>query len=324
MTVYATGRKLDHWVSALEADATLGAARFHVVDMQDHAELMRFSDRVAQSEGRIDVLVNNAGIMEAGTTHLMPPEDVSRQLDVLLHGPIILTQAVLTHMVARGSGHVISVASAAAMLPSPRLAVYSAAKAGLIQFTRSIAAEYGLQGIRANVIAPGVVETDLASRHLLAALARSSPLGRMARPDEVAGLVSYLLGPDGAYVTGSVLTIDGGLGLTTSSPATSSAPAVPAPTSPGETPVRKKAAVDARELPRLARVFAKALQCTPEEVTVDTTPDDIERWDSLGHVRLAQILEAEFAIRLEVDEVMEMTSVRAILALIARKTAPGR
>lgn len=171
------------------------------------AELLRL-------HGRIDVLVNNAGSHEDGLLATLPPSAWERvrtaNLDAVFHG----CQAVLKPMIAQRTGRIVNVSSLSALLAPAGQANYAAAKAGAIALTRSLAKEVARIGITVNAICPGYIETEalasLDAEARRAALARI-PARRFGRPAEVAAAVRFLACSDAAYITGSVLTIDGGI-----------------------------------------------------------------------------------------------------------------
>ena len=212
--VLTTGRREEAWEKVLQHRPELRVVQFRAVDMRDAPKLVALVDEIREAHGHLDILVNNAGILTMGATHEMRGESVSALLDVLLEGPMRLTQAALRLMLEKDrGGHIVNISSTVATMPAPKMAVYGAAKAAILHFTRSIAAEYAAHGIRANAVLPGPVETNLASELALAQFARSSPAGRLGQPDEIVDLILYLLDPASNYVNGSAFTIDGGMAL---------------------------------------------------------------------------------------------------------------
>jgi meso-butanediol dehydrogenase / (S,S)-butanediol dehydrogenase / diacetyl reductase len=174
--------------------------------------------------GRLDILVNNAGIHPAGSVTDLDPGAWRQTLEVDLTGPFLLMKAAIPHMVRVGGGSIINVASLAGLRCIPGQPAYCAAKAGLIMLTQQVAMEYGPQKIRSNVICPGGVRTETVEKSIgglaeklgtdndgvFARLSSNVPLRRVAVPDEISGICSYLASDESSFMTGSVIVIDGG------------------------------------------------------------------------------------------------------------------
>ncbi|MGC4112285.1 MAG: SDR family NAD(P)-dependent oxidoreductase [Nocardioides sp.] len=175
-------------------------------------------DAAAEGSDGIDVLVTVVG----GVRGLAPWQPVHQHtdaqwaaiLDLNLTSAFLSVRAALTHMVPRGRGSIVAVGSLSGMRGAPNHAAYGAAKAGVIHLARSVAIEYGRHGIRMNAVSPGRVDTPATSDTLDDAayrvMAERVPLGRMASPDDIAAAVAFLASPESAYISGQVLTVDGG------------------------------------------------------------------------------------------------------------------
>lgn len=163
--------------------------------------------------GRIDVLVNNAGITRDTLLLRMKPEDWQAVIDLNLTGVFLCTRAVSKIMLKQRSGRIINISSVAGLMGNPGQANYSAAKAGVIGFTKTIAKELAPRGVTANAVAPGFIATDMTGDlKNTEEILKYIPLGRYGQPEEVAGLIRFLAAdPAAAYITGQVMNVDGGM-----------------------------------------------------------------------------------------------------------------
>ncbi len=205
-----TSPNIERW----QTDAQTKERIHHeAVDAADADALHRFVENVAQRFGRIDALVNNAALAADGVLPTMDDDTIDAMLAVNVRGPLLLTRACARQMLLREQGSIINIASVAALRGAAGLSVYSATKAALVGMTRSLARELGPRGIRVNAIAPGYLETDMSadlSAEDRARIIRRTPLGRLGKVSDVVPWIELLLSAEGGFVTGQVLTIDGG------------------------------------------------------------------------------------------------------------------
>ena len=166
--------------------------------------------------GPVEVLVSNAGITHDGLLLRMSEQQFTSVIDTNLTGAYRVTKRAAQGMLRARAGRIVLISSVVGLLGSAGQANYAASKAGLVGLARSLARELGSRGITVNVVAPGPVETDMTAalgEKRLTELTAAVPLQRMATPDEIAGVVSFLASPDAAYITGAVIPVDGGLGM---------------------------------------------------------------------------------------------------------------
>jgi NAD(P)-dependent dehydrogenase (short-subunit alcohol dehydrogenase family) len=166
--------------------------------------------------GTVEVLVSNAGVTKDGLLLRMSEDDFTTVLDANLTAAYRVTKRAAKGMLKARAGRIILMSSVVGLLGQAGQSNYAASKAGLVGLARSLARELGSRSITVNVVAPGPVATDMTaalSDDQLGAITSVVPLGRMAEPDEIAGVVAFLAGPDAAYITGAVIPVDGGLGM---------------------------------------------------------------------------------------------------------------
>ncbi len=218
-------------VAPLEETASMCAGRSVVVpgDLTDEAAVAQAVEQAAAGLGGLDVVVNCAGTIRRGKlVHELPAATFDEQLADNVRSVFLVTRAALSHLRAgTGTGDgdgdgdraIVNVASTLAHTPGRGVAAYAASKGAVVAFTRALAHEYAAEGIRANCVCPATVRTPMASADrpdfeaVSAELEALYPLGRLGEPEDVAGAVAYLASADARWVTGSVLDVDGGLGI---------------------------------------------------------------------------------------------------------------
>lgn len=185
-------------------------------DVTDAAQVDAAFKEVEEKYGPVEILVSNAGITKDTLLLRMSEADFTSVLDANLTGAFRVAKRAAQGMLRARRGRIVLLSSVVGLLGSAGQANYAASKAGLVGFARSLARELGSRSITVNVVAPGPVETDMTAalgEDRLRQLTEAVPLGRMATPDEIAGVVEFLAGESAAYITGAVIPVDGGLGM---------------------------------------------------------------------------------------------------------------
>jgi NAD(P)-dependent dehydrogenase (short-subunit alcohol dehydrogenase family) len=216
--VVITGRRqseLDRVISGIRHNKGKGLAVAGSVT--DEAHIQEVTQRALDSLGRIDILVNNAGVGDFGK-RIHETDDASWQmmLDVNLTGVFRMTRAVVSQMLKQGKGAIVNVSSVASLVGIPGAPAYAASKGGLDAFTRALAIDYARDGIRCNVVNPGLIDTPMAAPlmsnpDLLQPILSHYALRRPGTPEEVANMVLFLASDEAGWVTGGTFTIDGGM-----------------------------------------------------------------------------------------------------------------
>jgi len=197
-------------INASRADA----AKAYAVDVADHVAVQQTAARILEEFGRVDILINNAGVIRDGLSMRMSIEDWETVIDTNLKGAFSFTQAVMRSMIKRRSGRIINISSIAGLTGNAGQANYAASKAGLIGLTKTLARELASRGITVNAVAPGFIVTDMTevlSDQIKEAILPRIPLGKFGEGEDIAAAVAFLAAPEAKYITGQVLTVDGGM-----------------------------------------------------------------------------------------------------------------
>jgi NAD(P)-dependent dehydrogenase (short-subunit alcohol dehydrogenase family) len=204
--------------NTLDAVQRRGAAVIELSgDISDEATVSRFADEVQEFRGRVDVLVNNAGISNIAPAETLSAQEYRRVLEVNLVAPFLLAKAFGSAMLRQRSGSIVNIASVAGLLAIADRAAYNASKHGLIGLTRTLAAEWGGRGVRVNAVCPGWVKTEMdvadqaGGSYTDADITGRVPMARFASSDDIAKAVAFLADPEqSGFINGHALTVDGG------------------------------------------------------------------------------------------------------------------
>jgi NAD(P)-dependent dehydrogenase (short-subunit alcohol dehydrogenase family) len=191
-----------------------GRAEAHYLDVTDAGAWSALVTQVVEERGRIHGLANVAGIVSDSDSLLSQTEEGwTRLIDVDLKGPWLGMRALIHHMIDEGGGKVVNVASTAGVIGMPNTMSYSAAKGGVIAMSRQVAVEFAARNVQVNVVAPGVTETSMLgdiTDELRTAVKAATPAGRIGKSEDVATMITHLLGPTSDFITGQVIPVDGG------------------------------------------------------------------------------------------------------------------
>jgi 3-oxoacyl-[acyl-carrier protein] reductase len=197
-------------INAARADT----ARAYAVDVAVHADVQTLGKQILADFERVDILVNNAGVTRDGLALRMSEEDWDVVLDTNLKGAFNFIQAFQRGMLRQRGGRIINIASVSGLTGNAGQANYSASKAGLLGLTKSLAREFAGRSVTVNAVAPGFITTDMTDslpEDVKATVKGNVPLGRFGTPEEIGAAVAFLASPEAGYITGQVLTVDGGM-----------------------------------------------------------------------------------------------------------------
>jgi NAD(P)-dependent dehydrogenase (short-subunit alcohol dehydrogenase family) len=202
------------------ASACGAAAAAVATDVSEPRAVEAMIARCVESHGRIDVLVNNAGVNIPGVLHEVPDDVIDKTLAVNVKGPIYGCRAAIPHMLSQGGGSIVNISSVNGIVSEPFLSVYSASKGAVVMLTKGVALDYAKQGIRCNAICPGWVDTPInyahadmlgGLQHVYDTIDSFQPIGRPGRPEEIANVALFLASDEASFMTGAIVSADGGM-----------------------------------------------------------------------------------------------------------------
>lgn len=213
--VICVSRTADNAAKVAQEVQALGRKSWaHALDVADAAAVSATMEKILAETGRVDILVNNAGVTRDGLLMRMSEADWDSVLDTNLKGAFLVTKALSRAFIKQRSGRIINISSVIGLIGNAGQANYAASKAALIGFTKSVARELASRGITANAVAPGFIETDMTAglnEQLRGEVLKTIPLGGFGRAEDIAEAVLFLSSPGARYITGQVLTVDGGM-----------------------------------------------------------------------------------------------------------------
>jgi len=205
----------DVWVSAVE---TALETEFYIGDVRDEAQVSSTIESATRKFGRIDIVINCAGVPGGGPVHMIPSEEWDRVIDVNLKGTFLVCKHVLLKMIEQGAGSIVNIASIEGIEGTEGGSMYNASKGGVVLLTRNMAMDYARKGIRVNVICPGFIDTPMAKgvfeneflEGFKEKVIGATLLNRLGRPEEIASAALFLASDDASFITGQALIVDGG------------------------------------------------------------------------------------------------------------------